>query len=80
MVGGDQTIVDGMRGMSLPISPAQLTLTDMLKLARILWACQETIRLAESVLRDPIALAHELIGRPQRAWRQNATPCTAFWA
>ena len=60
---------------SVPVSPAQLTLTNMLKLARILWARQQTIRLAEGVLRDAIALAHDLIGGPQRAWRQNA----ALW-
>jgi hypothetical protein len=66
--------------MSAPIPPTLLALANMLKLARVLWARQETIRFTESVLRYPIALAHDLIGWPQCAWRQNAAFRTAFWA
>src|ERR1700749_1929469 len=80
MVRGDQAVVGGMCRFSVPISPAQLRLTDMLKLARILRACQQTIRFAESVRGDTIALAHDLIGRPQSAWRLDAALCTAFCA
>src|SRR5258705_11116465 len=78
VVRGDQAVVGGMCRFSVPVSPTQLSLTDMLKLARVLGACQQAIRLAEGMLRDTIALAYDLIGRPQRAWRQYAALCAAF--
>jgi hypothetical protein len=80
MVRGDQSVVSGVHRFSVPVSPAQLSLTDMLKLARILGARQQTIRLAEGVLGDSITLPHDLIRGPKGAWRQTAALCTAFWA